>query len=232
MKKETTLTKRILLTLAVGLLLIVTMNAGTLGVQLSHLPMQTRELLSAGGLVLSIIGIWGMWRIFRPYQKTSDQSMNLKAIGISLGLFFLLRLVVIVFSLLIQHFSGETSTANDDLLYSLLEGLSPILKGSYYLVIAVIGPIAEEFFFRGAFTEILFKDSKKQWIPMVLASLFFSINHLSSNWISFTMYFTMGIILHLAYLRRKNIMDSILVHILNNSFGVLIMILMQAGSVQ
>ena len=55
------------------------------------------------------------------------------------------------------------------------------------------------------------------WLPLIISSVVFSSQHLSTNIFSFGLYFLMGCVLYVAYDRRRNIKDSMMVHMLNNS---------------
>ena len=88
------------------------------------------------------------------------------------------------------------------------------------LMICVIGPYLEELLFRGIFKETLFMKCRF-WLPLILSSLVFSSQHLSTNIFSYALYFFMGCALYLAYDRGRNIKDSMMVHMLNNSVSTL-----------
>ena len=67
------------------------------------------------------------------------------------------------------------------------------------------------------FKETLFMKYRF-WLPFIISSIIFSSQHLSTNIFSYAIYFLMGCVLYLAYNRRRNIKDSMMVHMLNNLF--------------
>ena len=87
-------------------------------------------------------------------------------------------------------------------------------------MICIIGPYLEELLFRGILKETLFMKYRF-WLPFIISSIIFSSQHLSTNIFSYAIYFLMGCVLYLAYNRRRNIKDSMMVHMLNNSVSTL-----------
>ncbi|WP_186302497.1 CPBP family glutamic-type intramembrane protease [Staphylococcus hominis] len=67
-------------------------------------------------------------------------------------------------------------------------------------------------------------STSSNWFT-VLSSIFSSL-HSSTNWISFLIYMTLGMVFYMAYNRRKNLKDSVMVHMLNNAFASVSMVIM------
>ncbi|MEM5398303.1 CPBP family intramembrane glutamic endopeptidase [Staphylococcus gallinarum] len=120
---------------------------------------------------------------------------------------------------------------NDKILIKQVEqiqhlNISSVISLLFFLImIVLVAPYLEELLFRGIFKETLFKKSAFL-LPMITSSIIFSLLHASTHWISFLMYMTVGSCLYMVYNRRKNIKDSIMVHILNNSIAVISMMFM------
>jgi membrane protease YdiL (CAAX protease family) len=86
--------------------------------------------------------------------------------------------------------------------------------------ICVIGPICEELIFRGGIT----RDLLKQYNPMkaiIISSLIFSIVHF--NPAQMLPAFVVGIILALIYYWSKSVIPGMIIHIMFNSFTVILM---------
>lgn len=175
-------------------------------------------------LGISLLIIWGirLYYLYRTYEYQRIK-MSIKDIFINIGFFFLAVLCSICANALMFAFTGNSNTENqktiDNSLSSLMDKSHlphPTIVFVTVLCLCVIGPYLEELVFRGIFKETLFIKSRF-WLPLILSSLIFSSQHMSSNIFSYAVYFLMGIVLYIAYDRRRNIKDSTMVHILNNS---------------
>ncbi|MGI2329185.1 CPBP family intramembrane glutamic endopeptidase [Planococcus sp. YIM B11945] len=98
----------------------------------------------------------------------------------------------------------------------------PSPGGSYYviftvIVISVIGPIAEEFIFRGVLLKRLIAKTT-MWSGVLISSLFFGILH--SDILGA---FLFGVVASLLYLRTNNLLVPIMFHAVNNSLAALFM---------
>src|SRR5699024_700308 len=120
-----------------------------------------------------------------------------------------------------QTIYGEEATANDQIINSMTDKytFSLYLIG-FVLSVVILVPIIEELTYRCIAVNLLFKMGRF-WAPLIETSLLFGSLNPLKDIISFSIYVLMGVIFFLAYNRRKNIMDSIIVHILNNIFGAI-----------
>lgn len=96
----------------------------------------------------------------------------------------------------------------------------PMPENTVYLaitvvMIAVIGPIAEEFIFRGVLLKRMALKTS-MWGGIIISSLFFGILHADVIGA-----FAFGVIASLLYLKTGNLLVPILLHIFNNSFAML-----------
>lgn len=188
--------------------------------------------LSLAFVILTIIVIWAVRTYYhkRTYEIVNKR-LNKRDIGINILWFIVLRIAVLIFSLLIMQIYGEEQSTNDELLMKNLIDIEhltlPIIISLivFFVAITFIAPYLEEHVFRGIFKETVF-NKMTLWSPMLISAAVFSINHASNNIITFLMYMSMGIVLYLAYNRRKNIKDSIMVHMLNNAIASITMIIM------
>ncbi|MFX3673521.1 MAG: lysostaphin resistance A-like protein [Paenisporosarcina sp.] len=96
----------------------------------------------------------------------------------------------------------------------------PLPENRLYLAftlisIAIIGPIAEEFIFRGVLLKrMMLKTS--MWGGIIISSLLFGILH--ADIIGATLF---GVVASLLYLKTSNLFVPILLHIFNNSLAVI-----------
>lgn len=95
------------------------------------------------------------------------------------------------------------------------------IKASPFLLmyIGIIGPVLEEFFFRG----ILYNQCEAKFGvkgACILSAFFWAIFHVW--WVTYLYVFPMGLILAYFYYRTKNVMVPIVIHGVNNFYGLLI----------
>ncbi len=93
---------------------------------------------------------------------------------------------------------------------------SPIYLAITIISIALIGPIAEEFIFRGMLLHRMMKKTS-MWGGILISSTVFGILH--ADIIGATLF---GIITSLLFLKTGNLLIPILLHIFNNSIAVLL----------
>lgn len=193
--------------------------------------------LSIGFVLLSVLAIWltRKYYLSHTYEDVKSHQLTTHDIGVNILCFLGLRGAVALFTLIMTVIYGDSSSANDDALLSNVLGIDTmdlnivIALILFFTSITFIAPYLEEVTFRGIFKETLFSKSAF-WLPMLLSSAIFSINHASNNIVGFLMYMTMGAILYLVYRRRGSIKDSIMVHMLNNgmaSVTIIAMLIMQ-----
>ncbi|EPD51013.1 hypothetical protein HMPREF1210_02204 [Paenisporosarcina sp. HGH0030] len=96
----------------------------------------------------------------------------------------------------------------------------PMPENPIYLVIslvsiAIIGPIAEEFIFRGVLLHRMMKKTS-MWGGILISSILFGLLHADVVGA-----FIFGVIASLLYLKTRNLLIPILMHIINNSIAVI-----------
>ncbi|WP_019412674.1 CPBP family intramembrane glutamic endopeptidase [Paenisporosarcina sp. TG20] len=94
---------------------------------------------------------------------------------------------------------------------------NPIYLTLTILSIAIIGPVAEEFIFRGVLLKRMIKKTS-MWGGIVISSILFGILHPD-----FLGAFVFGIVASLLYLKTNNLFIPTLFHIINNSIVVISM---------
>ncbi|MBQ0141209.1 MAG: CPBP family intramembrane metalloprotease [Prevotellaceae bacterium] len=95
-------------------------------------------------------------------------------------------------------------------------------KADGILAIAIIGPAAEEILFRGAICEQMLRSGAKPWTAILVSALIFGIVHLNPAQIPFAT--ILGIMFGILYYKTKSLIPSIILHIINNSLAVLMII--------
>lgn len=176
-------------------------------------------------LVLASLVVFLVWK---KYWKTqSEETRKLRFTWRDFGIAFLFylgtRLLAIVGTILIQVVTGNMTSANDAALFATQEQLAtmfPLYFVAFHMAIGVFAPIMEELVFRGFFSHYFFKHHSK-WLRLVVSSTLFALLHIAYS-IEFVIYFGLGTLFYLSYARRGNILDSIVVHILNNCLLVIL----------
>lgn len=187
-------------------------------------PLYLKWIFSISIILFTVVSINFYWSYYKKITDSKIQKISLKDIGISFGLFTLLKVVTIIGSMLNEIINGSEMTSNDAALQVTDSLLAfPMYLIIFNLIISFAAPILEELALRGIFTNIWFRNGQK-FIPALLSSTIFSLTHGFDNIVTFLMYFTAGLIYFFAYCRRWNIKDSILLHILNNGFIVILKI--------
>ena len=142
-----------------------------------------------------------------------------------------IRIAIGVFTVIMQSIYGVETSKNDEILMKQVEQLqrlnvpTVIALLSFFIAIVFVAPYLEELLFRGIFKETIFKKTAFL-LPLIISSVVFSSLHGSTNWVSFLMYMALGMGFYMAYHRRRNLKDSMMVHMLNNTFAGVSMIIM------
>lgn len=186
-------------------------------------------------IVLLIVACLMAWAIHTYYLARGytqpKQKFRWKDIGINILLLVITLLSSMLHTWIMTHITKETTTQNQQQINS---SLNSFLEGNHLphpsivivtvLFIVIFAPYVEEHIFRGIFRETLFKPVAF-WLPFILSAIIFSLAHGISSPVSFSLYFIMGLIFYLAYKRRGNIRDSMMVHMLNNLIATLPMLI-------
>ena len=100
-----------------------------------------------------------------------------------------------------------------------LEGTFDYMQSSWtgILLVALVGPVVEELFFRGAIERTLLRKYKP-WVAIVVSGLIFGIVHMNPAQVVFAS--LAGMLLGWLYWRTRSLIPCMVVHVLNNSFSV------------
>ncbi|OFI47064.1 hypothetical protein BG262_01680 [Floricoccus penangensis] len=228
MKKEKTLSENLFDLIKIFVLVII-----------ASLPMTTVLIASTASknypsyinwiiafMIIAFISL--IIRLLLNYYKNisgmSLHSFSKKDILMDILYLVAFRVIFRVLSLANSIIFHNSSSSNDKILFDMINNISLEYFIVFILSLVVFAPFMEELIFRGIFTSLFFQNKYKT-LTIIISSIGFALIHGFDNIISFTIYFLMGLTLYLAYKRRWNLADSILVHALNNSIGAVILTL-------
>ncbi|WP_278926685.1 CPBP family intramembrane glutamic endopeptidase [Staphylococcus auricularis] len=190
-----------------------------------HLPIWVQAIIFVIFLALYFILIRFFWNRYKTYSGERIKRIRLKDVGFIILFFVILRVIAVVGTSLNNILSGNKTSGNDDAIYQLANYTDSILPFlTLILSISIVAPILEEITFRGLITSKLFKYGR-MWLPLIVSSIIFGFLHAPTELVPLLMYSSMGAIFYLAYARRHSILDSILVHFLNNLLPALFLLL-------
>ena len=170
----------------------------------------------AAVVIFSITWLWKWYQKGVPAEH-QHQKIGWKDFGIVMLFYLAGRVIAVAGTVINQLVSGNQMSMNDQAIFGLTAGLKEGFLPftiCFLLALGIIAPIIEELVFRGLASQIFFSGGNK-WLAAIVTSLIFGILH-ATNLIEWIMYTGLGIVFYLAYARRRNIKDSILLHMLNN----------------
>lgn len=152
-----------------------------------------------------------------PYIKLSVKKDFWKMIVIGFGCFLLGNIVVSILLYLLKDLPSMTR------IFETFEEVSNLSSGFFltFIVIVILGSITEELIFRG----ILFEEINRLFdykFAIFYTAFLFGIFHF--NILQGVNAFLLAIILAIVYYYRKNILDSILIHMVNNFLALILTI--------
>ncbi|GEM_PF-2939991 len=155
------------------------------------------------------------WLILRYVPKASGKIANNGNAGF--GLFIILLSVCVELAIVGMYLGNMADAAvsaasGSEVIDLDYVGASPLGMGLYFLLILLIVPVVEEFFFRKALLDIL-----KTWgsRPAILLSAFFYAAF-HGNLTQFFYSFGLGLVLSYAYLRTGKLRYPLLIHFVFN----------------
>ena len=170
----------------------------------------------AAVVIFSITWLWKWYQKGVPAEH-QHQKIGWKDFGIVMLFYLAGRVIAVAGTVINQLVSGNQMSMNDQAIFGLTTGLKEGFLPftiCFLLVIGIVAPIIEELVFRGLASQLLFSGGNK-WLAAIVTSLIFGLLH-ATNLIEWIMYTGLGIVFYLAYARRRNIKDSILLHMINN----------------
>ncbi|OFI48683.1 hypothetical protein BG261_07255 [Floricoccus tropicus] len=229
MKKEKTLSENLFDLIKIfGFIIIVSLPLSLIMIASSlstNSPIYIDVLISIILLALILFIIKLTLNYYRNVSKKQLLTLSKKDVLKDILYLLAIRIIVVILTIASSTIFKSDTTSNDQLLLDFGKNTSLPYFIAFILCIIIIAPLFEELVFRGIFPELFFQNKYKN-LTMIVSSAIFASLHGFDNIISFSMYFLMGLILYLAYQRKGNLSDSILVHALNNSIGAIALIVM------
>ena len=185
----------------------------------SNLGDSVKWFLTAAYLVFVAFSIIWLWKWYQKGVPAEHQHQKIgwKDFGIVMLFYLAGRVIAVAGTVINQLVSGNQMSMNDQAIFGLTAGLKEGFLPftiCFLLAIGIITPIIEELVFRDLASQIFFSGGNK-WLAAIVTSLIFGILH-ATNLIEWIMYTGLGIVFYLAFARRRNIKDSILLHMINN----------------
>ncbi|USS86544.1 CPBP family intramembrane glutamic endopeptidase [Fructilactobacillus cliffordii] len=213
--------------LLVGLVVVVPVPM--LFLQHSHFQM---GMVIGIAVIYIVVYLISIWLAFKAYQRVWHQpngkltKSDWKLIIVSLFEFFAVEIVIGIVAQLMHLPAGSE---NNQIIYQLLSS-SPIVLVLMSVGMVFLTPMLEELVFRGFLIRGVLNWAPG-WLAMLISGIVFSAGHASSNWLSFLVYATMGVILARVYLKTNRIQASMTLHFLNNLFATIMMVISILGNV-
>lgn len=191
-----------------------------------HTKQLTGQLIGIMGMLITYLGlIWGGWRLYRRINHLNKIKLTIfQRLQWVIGMYFGLILIVGGLTLLNQLIYHQSQTANNQVIIDLVKQ-GPLMKWLFGVSTIIFAPIIEELIFRGLMLN-LWPHPQATWTPMVVSSILFSLGHVSSNPISFLIYFAMGMCFAYLYRQTGDLKNSMLIHIINNTLAMSSILLM------
>lgn len=157
----------------------------------------------------------------KKYEKV-DSYKYLLIIPFAIFAMYAANVFVSILSLYMPKFMTESYTGTEEAIY----GSSLLIQ---VLAGGIMGPIVEEYIFRG----LIYNRAKRFAKPVmagIISAALFGIYH--GNWIQMPYAFFLGLALAFVYEKYKNIFAPILLHIVANMFSILVTALTKNISVE
>ena len=180
---------------------------------LTSTPYDPNLLMEVIIIASAIASIYLTWLIAKTAQIPLPQLKGWapKDFALVIGMTVLTRLLAHAGIFLLQQL-GIDSTANDAVLAEMFTNFSfPLL----FIIVAICGPILEEWTFRAGVIGYLFE--KYPLIGVVISSLIFGAMHMPTNLISWGIYGGIGLVYSLVYYKTKRLELVMAMHILLNA---------------
>lgn len=159
--------------------------------------------------------IWWARREFLKYRRWQPTHQNvIQRLGWIIGGWFIIlggEQLLNVLNYAIYH---QTETANNQAIGQLMSS-NRVVMVIMAVAAVILNPIAEELIFRGVVMNFFFKQDSF-WLPIILSGLLFTLEHSSTNIVSYLIYFYLGVVFAFIYRKTGNIYNTIILHALNN----------------
>lgn len=210
-----------------GLFILIQVPPTAMEILREQSSLNLTAIITIACFILVFIGIiWLANRTFQRYNRTPKVKMRLrKSIGYVIWGYIAIYAGQIILGMLNLMVYDQKQTANNSAVSQMMANNNMVMI-VFGLSTVIFTPIAEELIFRGVVTNLFFKP-RQMWPKLILSGIIFSLGHMSTNIISFLIYFYMGMVLAFVYQKTGNIKVSMSLHALNNviAIGQMIMLL-------
>lgn len=177
-------------------------------------PSMVAILILIYAVVFGLI-IWWAYRVFIKYRRWQPTRQTfLQRLGWIFGGWLTILLGEQLLNMLNYVIYHQTETANNQAISQLM-GSNHIVMIIMSFAAVVLNPIAEELIFRGVVMNFFFKDNSF-WTPIILSGVLFTLEHSSTNIISYLIYFYLGAVFAYIYRKTGNITNTMVLHAFNN----------------
>lgn len=177
-------------------------------------PSMVAILILIYAVVFGLI-IWWSYRVFIKYRRWQPTRQTfLQRLGWIFGGWLTILLGEQLLNVLNYVIYHQTETANNQAIGQLM-GSNHIVMIIMSFAAVVLNPIAEELIFRGVVMNFFFKDNSF-WAPIILSGVLFTLEHSSTNIISYLIYFYLGAVFAYIYRKTGNITNTMVLHAFNN----------------
>lgn len=173
-------------------------------------------LLGSGTLVLIVLALGLGYGSRQPWWRPIDHWRPVLING-GVALVSLLGLSLMMMG--IMHYSGQTTTANQQALTAWLFSLRGWRQFWLISQLVIIAPMLEELLFRGLFFR-WFLENHQRWQAIVSAGAFASVHEMRLS-LSWLLYFGAGLILACLYQRQHDLRLNWVVHSLYNGLSLI-----------
>ncbi len=97
-----------------------------------------------------------------------------------------------------------------------LNSLKNIFSFNYILIYLIYGPFVEEILYRGIVIEFMLEEKLNKYLIIITTSLLFAFSHYNFGFFGVINALILGIILSLTYLKYRNLIYCVLLHLIFN----------------
>lgn len=194
---------------------------------LASLITQVTFFIYGLALCVSLVLLYVFIRFYQKEKKKGQVTFySIKEFAPNFKMYFFYGLIAQVFLLILENILAhfQVKEATNQIVLEQLFHQAPLLMTFF---IAIFAPITEEILYRGFFFRAFFdtENQKMMYLGIFLNGLFFAFLHEATFSLQSLPYFLMGVVFALCFRKTKDIKTSIALHMLNNSLGVLSILL-------
>ncbi len=182
-------------------------------------PKSAFDMVIAESFILvSVIVAWKYGLIDLPLEfKNGRDTLSKNALSLFAGVLWVVVIKFLQYIHIPDNVDFNVDGPKDVLL--IYSHLSETWFGLF--MVGIGGPLTEELFFRTAVLGLMLRSGVKPWVAIVLSAFLFGIFHL--NVWQFVGSGLFGLMIGYIYYKTNNILVVMIIHIFNNTFGVVLL---------